>query len=164
MSRIHMGDSNGDSNALSPTVVRQRPLTREHARNRRCATLLASLKQRVGGSIPSRRTIISSSQRHFRRIEEGACFGFLGRCCCCLLRLAGALGRDAGDPGGPRKTTFPVTSRRPHLGPSGGDPPSHQSWPSSYRSAYKSIRSDAGPHPNRRATGACEPGKSVEPS
>jgi hypothetical protein len=31
-----MRDSNGDSNAPSPTVVRQRPLTREHAQNRHC--------------------------------------------------------------------------------------------------------------------------------
>jgi hypothetical protein len=34
-----MRDSNGDSNALSPTVGRQRPLMREHAKNRRCGHL-----------------------------------------------------------------------------------------------------------------------------
>jgi hypothetical protein len=34
-----MRDSNGDSNALSPTVVGQRPLRREHAQNRRCGRL-----------------------------------------------------------------------------------------------------------------------------
>ena len=38
-SRVHMRDSNDDSNALSPTVVRQPPLTREHAQNRRCGRL-----------------------------------------------------------------------------------------------------------------------------
>ena len=35
-SRSARSDSNGDSNAPSPKVVRQRPLTREHAQNRRC--------------------------------------------------------------------------------------------------------------------------------
>ena len=35
-SRVQMRDSNGDSNAPSPTVVRQRPLTREHGQNRHC--------------------------------------------------------------------------------------------------------------------------------
>jgi hypothetical protein len=57
MSRIHMGDSNGDSNALSPTVVRQR---RSRASMREIVVvlrLLASLNQRVGGSIPSQRTL-----------------------------------------------------------------------------------------------------------
>jgi hypothetical protein len=34
-----MRDSNGDSKALSPTVVGQRPLMREHAQNRRCGHL-----------------------------------------------------------------------------------------------------------------------------
>jgi hypothetical protein len=42
--------------------------------------------------------------------------------------------------------------------------PPYRRRASSYHSAYKSIRSDAVPHPNRCATGACEPGKSDEPS
>ena len=51
-----MRDSNGDSNALSPTVGRQRPLMREHAKNRRCGHLCWLLIiSGLGGSIPSRR-------------------------------------------------------------------------------------------------------------